>query len=872
MSSEMTTVERRATRASTRNGGGNGRARVDGRDATRTKIYAAEDGSRPVGKKRERGGDDATTRGDGGDGKKKKKKKRMYNRAFAEVMKRRNMGASAADAAKEKEKEKEKKEKKKKSRAPPTAPRASAAVEEKASEKASEKTTTSKASKGKKKSAAARDRPPKRKYWKMINLEGEIFRVGDSAYVVNEKTVDFEEDEDVPCMVCGEAPDADRPMLECDTCLSGWHLCCLKPPLTRVPDNDWHCPLCTRGGEAASSVPRIESSTRTACTEFMAGRLHMARIEHIWEECGEYHFAARWYATPEETHMGRQPIQQRREVFLTHTVDINPVECLFRVAKVCTPREFRDEEGASHDTYVCEYTYDAAFQRFKRRGEWGEEDEFSDDERFDNELDWMEEDDDDEWNGKKKKAKNASTRGRLAALTARHRAENAAAQLDITGFGGSALGRGRKHPSTVLGGVRAVLSLASTPATLPCRERERKQVYDFVYEAIVAGADSAGKCLYISGVPGTGKTATVREIIRVLRSQARTGSIPKFNHVELNALRLQTPKHAYSTIAEELMGQKFSPEKASIVLEKRFKDGKGSDGRVTVLIVDELDLLVTQRQDVLYNIFDWPTHKKSRLVVIGIANTLDVPERMLPRIASRLGSNRAAFAPYSWEQLKKIVTSRLESVEGCSDAYAPSTLDLICRKVASVNGDARRALELARRAAEVAEARINVEKVTTVSQPVNGATRTSDVGADARAKARLEKVTMEDVRQAQSEMFEGPHMKLILSASFYERLFLVALVKTLQRAGTTTVDMGSVMEMQKVMCKDPRVNVTEPPIGSGVRIASSLRSTHLIVTDASARRNLQQISLSVPVADVTFALVENCENDACDMPWVKYVL
>ena len=141
-------MERRATRASTRNGGGNGRARVDGRDATRTKIYAAEDGSRPVGKKRERGGDDATTRGDGGDGKKKKKKKRMYNRAFAEVMKRRNMGASAADAAKEKEKEKEKKEKKKKSRAPPTAPRASAAVEEKASEKASEKTTTSKASKG----------------------------------------------------------------------------------------------------------------------------------------------------------------------------------------------------------------------------------------------------------------------------------------------------------------------------------------------------------------------------------------------------------------------------------------------------------------------------------------------------------------------------------------------------------------------------------------------------------------------------------------------------------------------------------------------------------------------------------------------------
>jgi hypothetical protein len=28
----------------------------------------------------------------------------------------------------------------------------------------------------------------------------------------------------------------------------------------------------------------------------------------------------------------------------------------------------------------------------------------------------------------------------------------------------------------------------------------------------------------------------------------------------------------------------------------------------------------------------------------------------------------------------------------------------------------------------------------------------------------------------------------------------------------------------------------------------------------------------VPMADITFALVENCENDACDMPWVKLVL
>ena len=78
------------------------------------------------------------------------------------------------------------------------------------------------------------------------------------------------------------------------------------------------------------------------------------------------------------------------------------------------------------------------------------------------------------------------------------------------------------------------------------------------------------------------------------------------------------------------------------------------------------------------------------------------------------------------------------------------------------------------------------------------------------------------------------------------------------------------MEMLRLICKSPKVSVPEPPIGSGVRIASRLRSTHLIMTDASTSRNLQQVSLSIPVADITFALVENCENS--DMPWCKDIL
>lgn len=51
----------------------------------------------------------------------------------------------------------------------------------------------------------------------------------------------------------------------------------------------------------------------------------------------------------------------------------------------------------------------------------------------------------------------------------------------------------------------------------------------------------------------------------------------------------------------------------------------------------QLDLLWTRKQTVMYNIFDWPTRPHAKLIVLAIANTMDLPERiMLNRVASRL--------------------------------------------------------------------------------------------------------------------------------------------------------------------------------------------------------------------------------------------
>jgi origin recognition complex subunit 1 len=64
--------------------------------------------------------------------------------------------------------------------------------------------------------------------------------------------------------------------------------------------------------------------------------------------------------------------------------------------------------------------------------------------------------------------------------------------------------------------AQANLHVSAVPTSLPCREEEYNQILEYLENAIDEGT---GACIYISGVPGTGKTATVREVIRALNER-----------------------------------------------------------------------------------------------------------------------------------------------------------------------------------------------------------------------------------------------------------------------------------------------------------------------------------------------------------------
>lgn len=116
-----------------------------------------------------------------------------------------------------------------------------------------------------------------------------------------------------------------------------------------------------------------------------------------------------------------------------------------------------------------------------------------------------------------------------------------------------------------------------------------------------------------------------------------------FTFVEINGMKISEPMAAFSHLWQALAppsalgSRKTSPKAALSALENHFANPDPAR-KTTVVLVDELDQMLTKRQDVLYNFFNWPHVAHSRLVVLAVANTMDLPERELSgKIRSRLG-------------------------------------------------------------------------------------------------------------------------------------------------------------------------------------------------------------------------------------------
>ena len=447
------------------------------------------------------------------------------------------------------------------------------------------------------------------------------------------------------------------------------------------------------------------------------------RLDAMWRAVGRAgtFVEGRWYYYPEETDSGLLAGHQSHEIFLSeHSSGPMPVDDTGPLdgpaAVLAWPDYQRWLDGASNDlddvaTFACRASY--------HRG-----------------------------SGEFRPLTGASSLAEAATST----------ELDAEGDGGAA--EGRHRPFSRFAAAAARLAPSAAPARLPCRERNLEEVATALRGAVREGG--LGAALYLSGTPGTGKTATVRQALRHLAAEE---GLPRFRVIEINGMKLSSPHQVYSILWEALTGENAPPARAARLLEARLPSAgyhptaastsgaaaaapRRALSEPTILVVDELDYLVTRKQEVIYNLFEWAAQARG-LIVVAISNTMDLPERLMPRVASRLGIRRVNFLPYTHAELSVILTERLAA---CQGAFGQDGIELAARKVASVSGDVRRALETCRLAAQLAE----VE--------------------------RAEEVGFGHIDEAAKQLRASPKTRAMSDAPRFEQLLLVAAV--LEHAAT----------------------------------------------------------------------------------------
>lgn len=441
----------------------------------------------------------------------------------------------------------------------------------------------------------------------------------------------------------------------------------------------------------------------------------VGQLRTLWsDEWGDW-CEIRWYFAPEQTVYGRLTSHGKDEVFTSAHVDDNKVSIIRGKSRILSHEEYKEAKATkkygkerifyarkkyTHDTGEFRAIIGQSFSPTKKRKTKGQENN---------------EDDEDT-------SSSTTTANKFAQASSN-------------------------------------LQLSMVPERLPCREEEHDTIFEFLKEQLRGSHNHQGASLYISGLPGTGKTASVLQCVRELKSLVGTGEVCDFDFVELNAMKLPSPKHAYTVLCEAITGYKASTTKAHKLLEARFSKKGSSRRKFCVVMIDELDWLVDKQQMVIYNLFNWLGVQGSRLVIVGIANTMDLPERFVPRVFSRLNLHRLTFEAYTRQQLQEIIRDRVKDL----DVFDDVAIEFCARKVAGAFGDVRRALTICRYAAEIREKENN---------------NNNNNDKNHNKKNNNTRVNMGHVTAAVKAMLRGdPHIDLLRGCRLYEKIFLCAVVK-----------------------------------------------------------------------------------------------
>ena len=374
---------------------------------------------------------------------------------------------------------------------------------------------------------------------------------------------------------------------------------------------------------------------------------------------------------------------------------------------------------------------------------------------------------------------------------------------------------------------RRTLTIDYVPEKLPFRDEETKTVAQAL-SVVLKGARPSNLLLF--GKPGTGKTAVVKKVIEHLHKKAKELGL----EVIVPIINTKSANTAYKVLYEiaEDMGINKEEKKLQVHFTglsmgeatDRILDFIGKKKLNVVLVFDEIDSLVDKNgDDILYN-FTRANERISKggfISLIGISNSLTFKDKLDPRVRSSLSEEEMVFNPYKVEQLQKILIDRARVAfnDGAIDGAA---INLCAAMAGKENGDARKAIDLLRVAAEIAE------------------------------REKADKVEEKHIRLAQEKIEKDTNFEILKNSTTHTKIIIMAIMKS--KIGNT----GEVYEIYSSLCRHTEQEpLTQRRI---TQIISELDQLGLVISNIMSQGRYgrsQRIKIAVPVLTIKEALKDD---------------
>ena len=371
------------------------------------------------------------------------------------------------------------------------------------------------------------------------------------------------------------------------------------------------------------------------------------------------------------------------------------------------------------------------------------------------------------------------------------------------------------------------LTIDYVPERLPFRDGETKTIAQAL-SVVLKGVRPSNLLLF--GKPGTGKTAVAKNVIERLRKKAKELGI----EVMVPFINAKTANTAYKVLYE--IAEDMGINKGEKKLQVHFTGlsmGEATDRILdfiqkrkfnVILVMDEIDSLVDKNgDDILYNF----TRANERIYeggfvsLIGISNSLTFKDKLDPRVRSSLSEEEMVFNPYTIEQLQKILSDRAKLAFN-DDAISGAAINLCAAMAGKENGDARRAIDLLRVSAEIAE------------------------------RERVSKVEEKHIRLAQEKIEKDTNYEILKNSTTHTKLVILAIIRS--KNGNT----GGVYEIYSSLCKHSgQEPLTQRRITQIISELDQLGLVTSYVVSQGRYGRSQRIKITIPTSTIKEALKDD---------------